>query len=121
MVHGLEIVEAQALGEFASIDPVTLVALFEQWQFARIAHQDLGYMRFEQVVEPGCPGAFFEGHEQAAAQSREELQKGRGFGFQDGFHDDLALEIHHRDRNRCLMNVEPNILFTAHRGCSFRR
>jgi len=27
-------------------------------------------MRFEQVVEPGCSGAFFEGHEQAAAQPK---------------------------------------------------
>src|SRR6201984_1329178 len=29
VVHGLEIMEAQPLGEFASIDLVTLVALFE--------------------------------------------------------------------------------------------
>ena len=83
------------INTYRTVTPYVVVvqdALFEQWQFARIAHQDLGYMRFEQVVEPGCPGAFFEGHEQAAAQSREELQKGRGFGFQDGFHDELAFE-----------------------------
>jgi len=35
-------------------------------------------MRLEQVVQPGCPGAFLEGHEQAAAQSSRELQKCRG-------------------------------------------
>src|ERR1700732_5188436 len=69
MVDRLEIMEAQPLGEFASIDLVTLVATFDQWDLARIAHQNLGYMRLEQIVEPGCPGAFFEGHEQAAAQS----------------------------------------------------
>ena len=34
MVHGLEIVEAQALGEFASIDPVTLV---ERWRLRSIS------------------------------------------------------------------------------------
>ena len=57
MVDRLEIMEAQPLGEFASIDLVTLVALFEQWDLARIAEQNLGNMRLEQVVEPGCPGA----------------------------------------------------------------
>src|SRR5229473_5868992 len=75
VVHGLEITEAQPLGEFARIDLVTLVALFEQWDLARIADQNLGNMRLEQVVEPGCPGAFLEGHKQTAAQSSEELQK----------------------------------------------
>jgi len=40
--------EAQPLGEFASIDLVTLVALFVQWDLARIADQNLGNMRLEQ-------------------------------------------------------------------------
>jgi hypothetical protein len=35
------------LGQFASIDLVTLVALFEQWDLARIADQNLGHMRLE--------------------------------------------------------------------------
>src|SRR5258708_1157735 len=70
VVHGLEVMQAQPLGEFASIDLVTLVALFEQWDLAWIADQNLGNMRLEQIVEPGCPGAFLEGHEQTAAQSR---------------------------------------------------
>ena len=42
MVDRLEIMEAQALGEFASIDLVTLVAMFEQWDLAWIADQNLG-------------------------------------------------------------------------------
>src|SRR5215470_16958174 len=52
VIDRLEIMEAQPLGEFASIDLVTLVALFEQWELARIAYQDLGHVRLEQVVEP---------------------------------------------------------------------
>jgi hypothetical protein len=40
--------EAQPFGEFASIDLVTLVALFEQWDLARIADQNLSNMRLEQ-------------------------------------------------------------------------
>src|SRR6267154_2329452 len=70
-------------------------------------------MRLEQIVEPGRPGAFFEGHRQSSTQSRQELQNGGGFGLQDGLHDYLASAIHHRDRDGCLMHVEPNILFTA--------
>jgi hypothetical protein len=62
-------------------------------------------MRLEQVVQPSSPGAFFEGHEQAAAQSRQELKDGGRFGFQDGFHHYLALGIHHGYRDRCLMNI----------------
>src|SRR5260370_12811808 len=81
VVSGLEIMQAQPLGEFASIDLVTLVALFEQWDLAWIADQNLGNMRLEQIVKPGCPGAFLEGHEQTAAQSSQELQKGGSFGF----------------------------------------
>src|SRR5215470_4885772 len=96
MVDRLEIMEAQSLGQFASIDLVTLVALFEQWDLAWIADQNLSHMRLEQVVKPGCPGAFLEGYKQAATQSGEELQKGRGSGFQNGFHDNFALRIHHR-------------------------
>ena len=30
-------------------------------------------MRLEQIVEPGRPGAFFEGHRQSSAQSRKEF------------------------------------------------
>jgi hypothetical protein len=48
VINRLEILEAQPLGEFASIDLVTLVALFEQWDLAWIADQNLGNMRLEQ-------------------------------------------------------------------------
>jgi hypothetical protein len=38
-----------------------------------------------------------------------------------GFHDRLPAGIRHRDHNGCLMNVEPNILFTVDKGAPFRR
>src|SRR5215831_2777593 len=60
MVDRLEIMESQPLGEFASIDLVTLVALFEQRDLAWIADQYLANMRLKQVVEPGCPSALLE-------------------------------------------------------------
>jgi hypothetical protein len=34
----------------------------------------------------------------------------------NGFHDQLAGRIHDRDHDSCLMNVEPNILFTVDQG-----
>src|SRR6266852_4378075 len=76
-------------------------------------------MRLEQIVEPGSPSSFFESHRQSSAQSRKEFQNGYGFRFQDRFHDYLALGIHHRYGDRCLMNVEPNILFAVHEGAPF--
>src|SRR6266581_1961332 len=76
-------------------------------------------MRLEQIVEPGSPSSFFESHRQSPAQSRKEFQNGYGFRFQDRFHDYLALGIHYRYRDRCLMNVEPNILFAVHEGAPF--
>ena len=50
VIDGLEIVEAQPLGEFASVDLVTLVAMFEQGVLARVAHHQLGHMRLKQIV-----------------------------------------------------------------------
>src|SRR5207245_10655724 len=78
-------------------------------------------MRLEQIVEPGSPRAFFESDPQSSAQSREELQDGCCLRFQYGFHDNLALGIHHRHGDRYLINIEPTILFTDHRACSFAR
>jgi hypothetical protein len=64
-------------------------------------------MRLKQIVEPGRPGSFFERYRQSSAQSGKELQNGCGFRFQDGSHNYLSLGIHHRYRDRCLMNVQP--------------
>ena len=45
VIDRLEIMQPQSLGEFASIDLVTLVALFEQWDLEWVADQDFGHMR----------------------------------------------------------------------------
>ena len=50
MVDRLEIMQAQPLSEFAGIDLVTLVVLFEQWDLARVADQDLCHMGLEQII-----------------------------------------------------------------------
>src|ERR1700680_2896601 len=82
-------------------------------------HHQFVYSRVEQIVQPGGPGSFLEGHRQSSAQARKELKNGRRFGLEDGFHDQLTGGIPHRDHDGCLMNVEPNILFTVHKGAPF--
>src|SRR6202161_4576956 len=61
-------IEAQQLGQPASINLVTLVALFHRGILSRIAHHDPGDMGFEQVVQPGGPSSFFKGDVQVSAQ-----------------------------------------------------
>ena len=71
-------------------------------------------MRLEQVVQPGGTGSFFKGDVQVSAQPLDELQNGCRFRFDDGFHQQLAGGIQDRDRDRCLVNVQANILVSIH-------
>ena len=121
VIDGPEKVRAQQLGEFPRIDAVALVADFQQRIPARIADQHLRDVGLEQVVQPGRAGAFFEGHMQTAAQTVDKLQKGCRFRFEDGLHHQLAGGIHNCRRDRCLMNIQPNILGIIHEGAPFRR
>jgi hypothetical protein len=75
-------------------------------------------MWLQQVVEPGCPGAFFPGDMQFALQSVDKLQKAARFGFHDRLHHQLASAIPDRDHRRFLMHVHPDILHvTTHVSC----
>jgi|SRR5580700_6221887 hypothetical protein len=47
------------------------------------------------------------------------MQQGCGFGLENRFHHQLAAGIHDRYRDRCLMNIEPNILFASQLGAPF--
>jgi len=100
----------EKIGQLARIDAVILVAGFQQGVLPRVTHQHLRDMRFEQIVQPGGAGSFFQGHLQTTAHSVEKLQNRCRFGFEDGFHHQLASRVQHGRRDRCLMNIEPNIL-----------
>jgi hypothetical protein len=50
---------------------------------------------------------------QLAPQTVDELQNAAGFGFQDGFHDQLATAIQDRDHNRFPVHVHADILNVA--------
>lgn len=67
-------------------------------------------METEQIVQPGRTGAFLEGNMQIALQTVDELQSSGRFGLQDGFHNQLAGGIQYPHRDRCLMNIQLNIL-----------
>src|ERR1039458_3592931 len=49
----------------------------------------------------------------------EELQNRGCFRLQNAFHDQLALAIHDRNRDRCLVNIHADILFLVHNGAPF--
>jgi len=50
-------------------------------------------MGLEQIVQPRCPSPFFPGHVQLTLQTVDKLQNTAGFGFDNGFHYQLAAAI----------------------------
>src|SRR6266404_368369 len=72
-------------------------------------------MRFQQIVQPGGRGSFFERDIQVSAQSIEKLQNHAGFRFDHAFHHDLSGSIHDRDRNTFLMHVHADIFGASHK------
>jgi hypothetical protein len=61
-------------------------------------------------MQPGGASSFFTGHVQTAAQAADKLQNRFGFHFEDSFHHQIAGSIPNGRRDRCLMNIQPNIL-----------
>src|SRR6202166_4470388 len=112
-------IEAQQLGQPASIDLVTLVAFFHGGILSRIAHHQFRHVRFQQVVQPGGPGSFFKRDVQVSAQPIDKLQNHAGFRLDHAFHHDLSRTIPHRNRNAFLVDIHTDILFAIHRGRSF--
>ncbi len=66
------------------------------------------------VMQPGSGCSFLEGQRQSSLQSLDELNDRGCFGLQQAFHDQLALSIHHGNRNGGLMNVHADILFLTY-------
>jgi len=80
-----------------------------------LAHEGNKVREFYAALEgPVLVGIEATGAMQWFLELLEELGiecRGRRFGLQDGFHDQLAGRIHHCDRDRCLMNAEPQYTF----------
>jgi hypothetical protein len=78
-------IEAQQLGQPASIGLVTLVALFHGGILSRIADHHPGDLGFKQVVQPNRPGTFLKGDVQVAVQPVDKLQNYARFRLDDTF------------------------------------
>ena len=72
-------------------------------------------MWLHQVVQPGCPGAFFEGNAQISAQPSEELHKGAGLGLDDTLHHDFADRVPHGNRNTFRVHIHTDIFNAGHK------
>src|SRR6266446_4549903 len=115
VIDRFEMLEAQQFGQLAGVNLVTLAALFQQSILTRITHQHFRDMRLQQVIQPGCPGSFFEGDMQISAQTVDELQNRVRFRLYNALHHNLALSVPYRNRNRFLVNIHPDILRVQHR------
>jgi hypothetical protein len=70
-------------------------------------------------MQPGRAGSFCEGYMQTATQTVNQLQNCFRFGFDHRLHDPLAVCIQNGRGDRCLVNIEPNILGVVHAGAPF--
>jgi hypothetical protein len=56
---------------------------------------------------------------QLPSQPVKEIEQSAGFGFDDRFHDQFACAIQNRNRDRFLVNVQPDILDIATRHAEY--
>src|SRR5271157_3354171 len=120
MVDRTQISAAQQIGQLARVNLVTLVTLFHERVFPRIAHHELRDVWLQEVIQPRRPGPLFQSHTQVTVYSLDTLQDGARLGFDDRLHHHFSLAVHHRDYNRFLVNVHANIL-NVHTGAPFAR
>jgi len=71
-------------------------------------------VQFQQVVQPGGPGSFFQRDVQVSAQAIDKPQNHAGFRLDYTFHYDLSCIIYHRNRNAFLVRIHADILFAIH-------
>src|SRR5215472_9046216 len=60
VIDGVEMIEAQQLGQSPRVDLVVLVAFPHGLVFSRIAHHHFRDVRLQQVVQPGGRSSFFK-------------------------------------------------------------
>jgi hypothetical protein len=104
----------EKIGQLASIDPIVLASRVEQGILAWITHHNFRDVRLKQVVQPRRAGSFLKGDVQTAGQPVKKLQKGCRFRLENGLHQEVAGRIQNHCRNRCLMNIQTNLLSGIH-------
>ena len=116
VIHRFHLVAVQQLRQLAGVAPIIPVSVSSQIVLVRIRDQHTRHMRLRQIVQPGRPGPFLQGHEQTATYAAQKLQKPIRLGFENRFHHQLAGRIQNRSRDRCLVHVQANILGIIHKG-----
>src|SRR5438445_6457621 len=115
MKYGPESAATQQIRQLASIDAIILAATTVI--FARIADQNLGYMRLQQSSQPLGRGAFFEGHMQLAAQKLEQFQHRGSAGGNDTLQHQLSPAVENCNRNGVTMYIQTDVSATViHEG-----
>jgi hypothetical protein len=101
---------AEQIGQLASVDAIILVSGFQQGISARITHHHFRDVRLQQIVQPRRAGSFLKGYVQSSGQPVQKLQNRRGFRLDDRLHHQMAGAIQNHHRDRCLVNIQSNIL-----------
>src|SRR6266851_1759437 len=74
-----------------------------------------GYMRLQQIVQPGGPSSFFKGDLQLTAQPVDKIQNDVRFRLDHTFHHELPGIIPDRNRNAFLVHVHADIFSASHK------
>jgi len=96
----------------------TAFEIFQQSISPRITNHQFADVGLQQVIQPGGPGSFLEGHLDLSALPIDKAQDRVRFGFDDAFHHDLAGSIPDRDRDAFLMHVHADIFIASHKRVS---
>jgi len=104
-------IEAQQLGQPASIDLVALVAALHRGILSRIAHTILVTWGLSRSYNQSAPGPFLKGDVKVPALPVDKLQNDARFRLHHTFQHDLSCIIHDRDRNAFLVHIHTDILF----------
>ena len=68
------------------------------------------------ALETIFPASLLKDHVQATAEAAEKLENRFRLRFENGLHHQVTAGIANRRGDRCLVNIEPNILGVVHEG-----
>src|SRR5262245_38980822 len=112
VVDGRQGIRAQQLRQPLRIRLVRFVAVGRD--LPRIAYNNLGDVRLDQIVEPGRLCSLFKRDPERSSLALEEVQDGRGFRLNNRLGHNLPKPIQHRDHGRCSVHIHPDTLCLFH-------
>jgi hypothetical protein len=103
--------DSQLAGRQAGSSPFVRVQDrgFDRYGHAEIHGHLLMHLHPHLAMQPSRAGSFFQGYVQLPRSPMNILEQGGCFRFQDAFSEQLA-RVQNHSGDRCLVNVQPNIL-----------